>query len=72
MKLGESKQSTVKIPMWGGVIERVWLTKWCPNNRYRLMGFIRNTDGTAGGWCTLKEAETLKECKKYAQQFLKS
>lgn len=32
---------------------------------------LKAMDGTVRGWCTLKEAETLKECRAYAQQFLK-
>ena len=72
MKLGEIKQATVKISMWGGVIEQIWLTKWGSTGHYRVLGLIRKPDGKAGGWCTLRDTKTLKECKRYAQQFLKS
>lgn len=62
MRLGEIKEVSKKVRRWGGYIEQVWLAKWMPTGEYQLLGLVRRDDGTANGWCTLKQG-TLKECR---------
>lgn len=62
LKLGEIREVSKKVRMWGGYIEQVWLAKWMPTGEYQLLGLVRLDNGNANGWCTLKQG-SLKECR---------
>lgn len=69
MKLGETKEVSNGVEMWGGKIEKVWLTKWLPTNHYQLLGLVRLPNGKADGWCCLEDSEHIGDCRKAALKY---
>ena len=69
MKLGEMREATNNVEVWGGNIEKVWLTKWMPTKHYQLLGLVRLPNGNANGWCILLDSENLKACREAARQY---
>lgn len=69
MKLGEMREATNNVEMWGGKIEKVWLIKYMPTKHYQLSGLVRLPNGNANGWCTLFDSESLKACREAAKQY---
>lgn len=69
MKLGQEIMVNKGVKMWGGKIERVWLTKWLPTGHYQLLGLVRKEDGEANGWCVLKDSERIGDCRRAALNY---